>query len=59
MVSVIFMIYNEVLYIKKVLKSLLELDFVKEIIVVDDGSTEGTRENHREIRQRPNQKDFA
>lgn len=44
MLSVIVPVYNEVLYIQKVVKRLLEQEIVAEIIIVDDGSTDGTKE---------------
>ncbi len=44
MLTVIVPVYNEVLYINTVMKSLLEQEFISEIVVVDDGSTDGTRD---------------
>ncbi len=42
--SVIVPVYNERPYIEEVLQRVQEVDLDKEIIVVDDGSTDGTRE---------------
>lgn len=43
-VSVIIPVYNERVTIQEILKKVQEVDLDKEIIVVDDGSTDGTRE---------------
>jgi glycosyltransferase involved in cell wall biosynthesis len=43
-VSVLVPVYNEKQYIKTILDQLLQLDFIYEIIVVNDGSTDGTKE---------------
>ena len=42
--SVIIPVYNERKTILPVIEQVLRLDFVTEVIVVDDGSTDGTRE---------------
>ncbi len=42
--SVVMPVYNERAYIEEVLKRVQEVDIDKEIIIVDDGSTDGTRE---------------
>ncbi|MBN1493775.1 MAG: glycosyltransferase family 2 protein [Candidatus Omnitrophica bacterium] len=42
--SVIMPVYNEVRTIKEVVERVQEQPFNKEIIIVDDGSTDGTRE---------------
>jgi len=42
MLSIIIPVYNEESYIKKVVESVLSLEMDKEIIVVDDGSTDST-----------------
>src|SRR5439155_704738 len=42
--SVIIPAYNEAATIKELLRRVEETPFEKEIIVVDDGSTDGTRE---------------
>lgn len=44
MVSVIVPCYNEARTIEKILKALCKASFNKQIIIVDDGSTDGTRE---------------
>ena len=46
--SVIIPAYNEINTIGEVLSRVLEVEFPKEVIVVDDGSTDGTREFLRE-----------
>jgi glycosyltransferase involved in cell wall biosynthesis len=42
--SVIIPVYNEKGTVLQVIDRVLRLDFVREVIVVDDGSTDGTRE---------------
>ncbi len=42
--SVIMPVYNEKNYVLKIIDKVLSLDIVKELIVVDDCSTDGTRE---------------
>jgi glycosyltransferase involved in cell wall biosynthesis len=42
--SVIMPVYNERETISEILQRVREVDLPKEIIVVDDGSTDGTRE---------------
>ena len=44
MLSVVIPVYNEKGTILKIIAKVLELGFVKEVLVVDDGSTDGTRE---------------
>ena len=46
--SVVIPVYNEVNTIREILSSVLEIDPVKEVILVDDCSTDGTREILRE-----------
>lgn len=41
--SVIIPVFNEVKTIEQVVRSVMELDVTKQIIIVDDGSTDGTR----------------
>lgn len=48
MLSVVIPVYNERETVMKILDKVLKLDFVGEIIVVDDGSTDGTRERLKE-----------
>ena len=44
MLSVVIPVYNEKATILNIIAKVLKLDFVGEILVVDDGSTDGTRE---------------
>jgi glycosyltransferase involved in cell wall biosynthesis len=44
MLSVVIPVYNEKETVLKILEKVLKLDFVEEVILVDDGSTDGTRE---------------
>lgn len=41
--SVVMPVYNEKASVLKIIGSVLELDILKELIIVDDGSTDGTR----------------
>ena len=43
-ISVVIAAYNEKATIEEILRRVLETDFRKEVIVVDDGSTDGTRQ---------------
>lgn len=42
--SVVMPVYNEKNTLKKIVDEVLKLDIVKELIMVDDGSTDGTKE---------------
>jgi dolichol-phosphate mannosyltransferase len=42
--SVVMPVYNEKNTVLKIIDKVLKLDIVKELIVVDDHSTDGTRE---------------
>ena len=44
MISVIIPVYNEIATIYEILGRVARVSIPKEIIVVDDGSTDGTRE---------------
>jgi Glycosyltransferases involved in cell wall biogenesis len=50
--SIIIPVYNEVNNIQEVIKRVESTKFHKEIIVVDDGSTDGSREKLNELRSR-------
>lgn len=57
--SIIIPVFNEARYIDQVLERLRELPLSREIIVVDDGSTDGTRERLRELRQQWSPEDLV
>jgi glycosyltransferase involved in cell wall biosynthesis len=50
-ISVVIPVYNEVQTIKEIVARVREVELEKEIIIVDDYSTDGTREHLREINQ--------
>jgi glycosyltransferase involved in cell wall biosynthesis len=43
-ISIVIAAYNEETTIEEILRRVLETDFRKEVIIVDDGSTDGTRQ---------------
>lgn len=51
MISVIIPVYNEVKTIKEIVKRVQSVDLAKEIIIVDDASTDGTREVLNELKE--------
>jgi len=51
MISVIIPVYNEVKTIKEIVKRVQAVDLAKEIIIVDDASTDGTREALNELKE--------
>ncbi len=51
MISVIIPVYNEVKTIKEIVKRVQSVDLAKEIIIVDDASTDGTREALNELKE--------
>jgi glycosyltransferase involved in cell wall biosynthesis len=58
MISVVIPVYNEVKTIKEVVKRVQSVDLEKEIIIVDDASTDGTREVLQTLTQEHNVKVF-
>jgi len=42
--SLVMPTFNEVKTIEETIKKVVSLDFVNQLVVVDDGSTDGTRE---------------
>jgi glycosyltransferase involved in cell wall biosynthesis len=52
--SIVVPVYNECSTIRAILAKLLQLDLPTEIIVVDDGSTDGTREQLQQLQGLPN-----
>jgi len=48
-ISVVIPVYNEVSTIREIIARVQAVDLDKEIIIVDDGSTDGTREQLQEI----------
>ncbi|MBI5144182.1 MAG: glycosyltransferase family 2 protein, partial [Candidatus Omnitrophica bacterium] len=42
--SVVMPVYNEKATVSKIIDKVLKLDMLKELIVIDDGSTDGTAE---------------
>jgi glycosyltransferase involved in cell wall biosynthesis len=49
--SVVIPVYNEVTTIKEVVRRVKEMDIDKEIIIIDDCSTDGTRQLLKEMKQ--------
>ena len=49
--SVVIPVYNEVGTVKEIVRRVQAVDLEKEIVIVDDYSTDGTREHLREINQ--------
>ena len=49
-VSVIVPVYNEVAHLEELLQAVLASPAKKEVIVVDDGSTDGTRQKLQELK---------
>ena len=54
LLSVIIPAYNEIKTIDKIIKKVQEVEFDKEIIIIDDGSTDGTREFLKKIAKTDN-----
>lgn len=49
LLSVVMPVYNEIGTIEEIIRRVLAVDMEKEIVVVDDGSTDGTREYLRKL----------
>jgi len=49
LLSIIIPVYNEIETISEILKRIAQTPFPKEVLVVDDGSTDGTRELLQEL----------
>jgi glycosyltransferase involved in cell wall biosynthesis len=49
LLSVVMPVYNEIGTIEEIIRRVLAVDVEKEIVVVDDGSTDGTREYLRKL----------
>ena len=56
MISVVIPVYNEIKTIKEVIKRVQSVDLEKEIIIVDDASTDGTRDVLQTLAQEHNVK---
>jgi glycosyltransferase involved in cell wall biosynthesis len=52
MISVVMPVYNEAKTIKEIVKKVQAVDLEKEIIIVDDASTDGTREILNELKDK-------
>ena len=53
MVSLVIPVYNELATLKEIVRRVVAVDFDKELIFVDDGSTDGSRELLSELQQQP------
>lgn len=52
MVSLVIPVYNELATLKEIVRRIVAVDFDKELIFVDDGSTDGSRELVAELQHR-------
>ena len=51
LLSIIIPAYNEINFIDEIIKKVIETPYEKEIIIVDDCSTDGTREYFKELKE--------
>ena len=53
LVSLVIPLYNEAATLKELVRRVVAVDFDKELIIVDDGSTDGSREMVTELQTKP------
>jgi len=52
-ISLVIPVFNEAALLKEVVKRIVAVDFDKELVLVDDGSTDGSREQLADLERRP------